>query len=193
MNNFTTFVLAYAAAVTNSHLFQNLQSPTGSFKLQFWVYVPTLFISDTIKNVASQNADKSDLIYIHIVSRLPEASDANQIALLERSDLKTIKCLPSVFLCIDISAGSFHLNVSASSGGDNKPKTGAITVNSLPAATLFAEINSKCLPCDRWLKCAVELFEEDEELLFTERDKYSLELLVNDERHGIINGIFRRY
>lgn len=181
-------------SVTNPHLFQNLHSPDGTFMLQFWIYVPNRFVKDSIecRLKSGTKAGHNGKTYVHVVTRIPEASDANQIHIFERTSLSQIKILPSVYLCIGECANSFHLNVCASSGGDNKRKTGLAVSDKLPQATAFCEVDSQSLECNRWYKCTVDLSDdESSESCVPDSDTYTLTLSIDDACQGSISGIFR--
>lgn len=72
--------------VSNSCVFPSIHSTKGCFKLQFWLYVPESCITKL-----EAPKEGSDVFYVHILSRLPEATDVNHIFLFE----VLITCLDS--------------------------------------------------------------------------------------------------
>ena len=189
--------------MSNPVTYHGVHSPTGSFMLQFWLYIPHLFINNIIdKHRESGKENLNSIVFVHLVSRLPEASDVNQLSLFEKKDLNMTKCLPTVYLCIRPHDSTVYLNISASSGPIKKQKSGISVANALPPATAFVEIDSRNVQCDRWIKCAVHLKGDTSSDVSTsgndvsgtiERERYELELSVNGEIHGTVSGLFRGY
>ena len=187
----------FTVAMSNPIFVQNLHSPDGSFKLQFYTYIPSSYV----ENVCCESkleCGVDDVIFIHLASRIPEGCDINQISLFERKQLDSIKCLPSIYLGINLSNKSVSFIVCASSGMSSK--TSRDRYFSTPK--IFENISSRTVRTDTWLKCSINLVsltsnegmrESSHNDSHFDRDTYRIDLLVNGECHSTTEGIFRGY
>lgn len=169
--------------------------------LQFWLFIPSTFIQSIIEKHHDRSKENpNSIIFVHLLSRLPEASNVNQLSLFEKKDLHKTTCLPTVYLCVRPYDRSIFLSVCASSGPVKKPKSGVSATNTLPPATAFAEIESRDIQSEKWVKCAVHLKGDDacpvsstgmDNSSSIDRECYHLELYIDGEVHGIVSGLFR--
>ncbi len=72
--------------VGNPSIYTGIHAPKGCFCIQFWIRIPQIFIDDVIARHRQGSIPveiEKDIVYVHILSKIPEALDLNQFSLFE--------------------------------------------------------------------------------------------------------------